>query len=70
MSPDHNEHDKKNSAKNIVVKKKSPQLPTPEQLKKMSVSEIANLIRETRDYYWPDKPKEKKEREFLRKQSR
>ncbi len=60
MSPNHNEHDKKNSFKNIVVKKKSPQQPTPEQLKKMSVKQIANLIRETRNYYWPDKAAEKK----------
>ncbi len=59
MSPDHKENDKKNSAKNIVVKKESLQQPTPEQLKKISVKQIANLIRKTRDYYWPSKTAEK-----------
>ncbi len=37
----------------VKVKKEPPKQPTPEQMKRMSVKEIASLIEQTRDALWP-----------------
>ena len=39
--------------KKMVLKKTPPRQPSPQELSKMSVREIADLIRQTRDALWP-----------------
>jgi len=37
----------------MVLKKTPPRQPSPQEISKMSVREIADLIRQTRDALWP-----------------
>jgi len=39
--------------KKMVLKKTPPRQPSPQEISKMSVREIADLIRQTRDALWP-----------------
>ena len=45
-------------AKKLKVRRKPPHQPTPQELSKMSVKEIADLIIQTRDSLWPGKGRE------------